>query len=179
MKPDASTLRGVLWCRSGLIGAYHRALTAGSVAFDHWSAAVEAVWWAVALDDVLFSLHDERYRTARAAHADGETVIGLRWLRHQHAHRIVVTGSGGPKRDFFGPNGGPPFYISPNNRWKQRTDIPVHGRKPDQVAEEAYDAYVSGYPLESPIAESIKWFDTVLTAAGIDTTQAIDCGFDR
>ena len=175
MTPDASTLRGVLWCRRGLTGAQHRALNAGSIAFDHWAAAVEAVWWAVALDDVLHSLHDQRYLAARAAQADGETVVGLRWLRHQHAHRIVVTGRGGAKRNFFGPSGfGPPFYISPSNRWMQRSDIPTDGRKPDRVAEGSYDARVAGYPLDDPITEALKWFDTILTAGGIDPLQDID-----
>ncbi|MGB4779779.1 hypothetical protein [Microbacterium sp.] len=173
MDPDAETLRGVLWCRHGLIEAHNRAVRARSIAFDHWSAAVEAVWWAVALDDVLHSLHDGRYSDARAAHRDGETVVGLRWLRHQHAHRIVVTGHGGPKRDFFGPNGGPPFYISPSNRWMERANIPSNGRRPDHVTEAAYDARVARHPLESPIEESIKWFDAILTAAGIDPIQEI------
>ncbi|WP_434513230.1 hypothetical protein [Clavibacter nebraskensis] len=175
MAPDAATLRGVLWCRRGLTGAQHRAVNAGSVAFDHWAAAVEAVWWAVALDEALHSLHDERYRIARASHADGKTVVSLRWLRHQHAHRIVVTGHGGPKRNFFGPTGfGPPFYISPSNRWMQRSDIPADGRRQDHVAEAAYDARVAGYPLDDPIGEALKWFDTVLTAAGIDPHQDAD-----
>jgi len=100
---------------------------------------------------------------------DGETVVGLRWLRHQHAHRIVVTGHGGAKRDFFGPTGfGPPFYISQSNRWMQHSDIPTDGRRPDRVTEGAYDARIAGYPLDAPIAEALKWFDTVFTAGGID-----------
>jgi len=124
---------------------------------------------------LLHSLHDQRYLAARAAQLDGETVVGLRWLRHQHAHRIVVTGRGGAKRNFFGPSGfGPPFYISPSNRWMQRSDIPTDGRKPDRVAEGSYDARVAGYPLDDPITEALKWFDTILTAGGIDPLQDID-----
>ena len=45
-------------CRHGLIGAHRRAGVAGKGAFDYWAAAVEAVWWAIALDDLLHSLYN-------------------------------------------------------------------------------------------------------------------------
>jgi hypothetical protein len=173
---DSETRRGVLWSRRGLICAHDRAARAGTIAFDHWSAAVEAVWWAVALDDVLDFLLDGRYRPARAAARDGTTVVGLRWLRHQHAHRIVVTGRGGPKRDFIGPAGGPPFYISPTNRWLPRSEISSSDRRRDKVSEAAYDACVAGHPLELPIAESIKWLDSVLRASGVALDDELDGG---
>ncbi|RMI13233.1 hypothetical protein EBM89_05260 [Cellulomonas triticagri] len=134
------------------------------------------MWWAVALDDVLNSLLDGRYRPARATERDGQTVVGLRWLRHQHAHRIIVTGQGGPKQDFIGPSGGPPFYISPANRWLPRSDMSVADRKRDPISEEAYDVCVAGHPLESPIAESIKWFDLVLAASGVHPNRRVDGG---
>lgn len=162
---DAATLRGVVWCRGGVRAALSRVSSAKDIAFDHWAAAVEAVWWAVALDDVLFSLHGGRYPIARSAHPDGQIVVGLRWLRHQHAHQIVVTGQGGAKRDFFG---GPPFYISPSNRWKQRSEIRTDNRRPNKNAEAAYDAHVAGRTLEEPIISSLRWFDLILTAAGVD-----------
>jgi len=174
MDPNATTLRGLLWCRRGLVSAHARTIRAASDGFEQWSAAVEAVWWAVALDDILYSLHDRRYPAARSSHAAGATVIGLRWLRHQHAHSIVVTGRGGPKGNFFGADEGPPFRISPSNRWTPRAEIPSTNRTPDKKSEAAYDSHVAGRPLESPITDSIEWFNTILVAAGIDPTQVID-----
>lgn len=174
-QPSASAeiVRGALWCRRGMRAAHARCLQAGSNAFDEWTAAVEGVWWAVALDDVLYKLHDQRYVTERALHRDGETVVGLRWLRHHHAHQIVVTGQGGPKRDFIPTNGGPPFYISPSNRWLKRSAMSTEWRKTDATTEAAYDARVASHPLADPLGESAKWFDDVFSAAGIDPHQDI------
>jgi len=170
---DPVTVRGVIWCRRGLADASGRAARASAIAFDHWAAAVEAVWWAVALDDVLYSLHDGRYPESRGNCPDGQAVVGLRWLRHQHAHRIVVTGEGGPKRDFFGETGGPPFFISPSNTWLRRSAIPTAGRQRDQAAEIAYDSHVAGRALEGPVAQALAWFDVVLVAGGLDPTQTM------
>lgn len=85
-----------------------------------------------------------------------------------------MTGQGGPKRDFFGASGGPPFYISPSNRWKQRSEILTDNRRPDKKAEAAYDAHIAGWTLEDPIINSLRWFDLVLTAAGVDPLQDVD-----
>lgn len=170
---DTATVRGILWCRRAMLAAYHRCNAAQTIAFDQWTAAVEAVWWAVALDDVLHSFHDGRYLTERALHRDGQTVLGLRWLRHQHAHRIVVTGQGGPKHDFIGGAGEGMYYISPSNRWLERSAIATDGRRRDDVAEAAYDALIARHPLANPITASLTWFDAVLTAAGIDPNQDI------
>jgi len=170
---DAAILRGVVWCRGGLHAAMSRVWSAKDAAFDHWAAAVEDVWWAVALDDVLCSLHDGRYLIARSTHLDGEIVLGLRWLRHPHAHQIAVTGQGGPKRAFFGVSGGPLFYISPSNRWKQRSEFRTDNRRPDKNAEAAYDAHIAGRTLDEPVISSLRWFDLILTAAGVDPLQDV------
>lgn len=126
LSADDESLRGVRWCYRAMRAACSRCIGARKIAFDQWTAAVEAVWWAVALDDVLYGLHDDRYKVERSNTADGRTVLGLRWLRHQHTHEMVVTGHGGPKRSFIDPErGGPPFFISPDNRWRARTDMPA------------------------------------------------------
>lgn len=164
-QPDFDRLRGIGWARRALVAARSRCLQRADDGFETWTAAVEGVWWALALDDVLLATVGPAYRLAREVDPDGRVLQGLRWLRHRHAHEIVVTGAGGPKRDFF--DGGPTglFYISPSNRWMPSDSIPAALDKSANLRP-LYDETVAGRPLDWPLQQCIAWFDRVLDASG-------------
>ncbi|MCJ1682340.1 hypothetical protein [Rathayibacter sp. VKM Ac-2928] len=68
------------WC---LRAAESRAAESGkeNVGFAVWSAAVEAVWWIVALEDGLIDMcGDERWKRLLRGSPDDQVLRGLRWL---------------------------------------------------------------------------------------------------
>lgn len=122
--PSPEVLRAMHWSPRAISTAWERCAGNQGDAHVTWTAAVEGVWWALALDEELREQMPVIYPEARSKDPYGQTVSGFRWLRNRHAHEIVVTGQGGPKKSFYGKSGdGYMFYISPSNRWKRRTDI--------------------------------------------------------
>jgi hypothetical protein len=166
--PEHDVLRAMYWSRRALGEAWGRC--AGNQADAHatWTAAVEGVWWALALDEELCARMPVIYPEARSQDPYGQTVSGLRWLRNRHAHEILVTGHGGPKKDFYGkPGDGYTFYISPSNRWKKRDDVSPRREEVTKAAETAqgrYDDYVAGWPLDMTLSRACIWFDRVFSA---------------
>lgn len=147
--PESGRLRAMHWAHRAIRAAAARGEVDGDDAFATWTAAVEAVWWVAALDDLLDEIVGKTaYRAARAADDCGRVVLGLRWLRHLHIHEIAVTGTGGPKRPFFPPPGASyVLYISPFNQW-----LPAIALKPPENDQnlslrEDCDAVVAGLPL--------------------------------
>jgi hypothetical protein len=163
--PGPDVLRALHWSRHALGEAYGRCASNQNDAQKTWTAAVEGVWWALALDEELKEQMPVIYPEARAQDPYGQTVSGFRWLRNRHAHEILVTGQGGPKKEFFAkPGDDYMFYISPSNRWKRRDDIAPRREKIDETAQERYDSYVAGWPLDMTLSRACTWFDRVFSA---------------
>lgn len=163
--PDPDVLRAMRWSHRAVCEAWARCAGNQGDAHKTWTAAVEGVWWALALDEELTEQMKVIYPEARAQDPYGQTVSGFRWLRNRHAHEILVTGQGGPKKDFYGkPGDGYMFYISPSNRWKRRVDISPRRELIDERAQERYDNYVAGRSLEDTLSRAIIWFDRVFSA---------------
>lgn len=144
-------------------------------AFESWTGAVEGVWWALALDDALENHFYRIYQEARDVDPNGQIVQGLRWLRNRHAHDILLTASGGAKKDFLVPPGEEGiFYISPSNCWM--TSEEIIGTRPDKSAEirPVYDRYVAGYPLHMSLEAALAWFNAVFEATRFPAAQIPD-----
>lgn len=166
--PDLMRLRTLHWARQAVALAGARSEATRSDAFATWTAAVEAVWWVAALDDLLDKIVGPAvYRPVRNSDDCGRVVHGLRWLRHLPIHELSITGAGGPKRPFFPPPGANyVIYISPLNRW-----LPSHQlrsleneRNPEQ--RDSYDAVVAGWPLSTATERALVWHDRVVSACG-------------
>ncbi len=176
--PAPERMRAMHWARQAVEAAGVRSQSTSSDAFATWTAAVEAVWWVAALDDLLDKVvGKEEYRPARDADDCGQVVLGLRWLRHLHIHEIAVTGTGGPKEPFFPPPGANyVVYISPSNRWlpsdelTQRSNgakLQPGGRGSVAQRQRAcYDAVVAGLPLSMATDRAGVWHDRVVSACG-------------
>ncbi|PPF14227.1 hypothetical protein [Rathayibacter sp. AY1A7] len=139
--------------------------------FAVWTAAVESLWWLMALEDGLRELcTPARWAQVLASSPQGDVLKGLRWLRHRHAHEVMVTASGGPTRDFFGRDRKPEedyvFYISPSPRWKVLEDIHAPNDRQPKLRP-YYAKHVGGRYVDAPIRECITWFGTVLDASGV------------
>jgi len=159
------------WAHRAIAAAADRGEVDRDDAFATLTAAVEAVWWVAALDDLLDEVVGKTaYRAARATDDCGRVVLGLRWLRHLHIHEIVVTGTGGPKRPFFPPPGASyVLYISPSNRW-----LPAIALKPPENDQhlslrEHYDTAVAGLPLSQATDRAVVWQDRIMSACGFPT----------
>ncbi len=168
--PEHDQLRAMHWSKRALGEAWGRCGNNTGDAFRSWTAAVEGVWWALALDEVLTThmgpAPGNAYKAARGQDPYGKIVDGMTWLRHRHAHEMIVAGAGGPKKDFFGkPQDGYVFFISPSNRWKKSGDVRAdHDRRPD--LRPAYDEHVAGLPLADSLYQCGIWFDRVFSACG-------------
>jgi hypothetical protein len=133
---------------------------------------VEGVWWVLALDEELAAQLGQAYTDARSQDPCGKIVAGMRWLRNRHAHEIIVTGHGGPKRDFFGkPGDGYMLFISPTNRWKTSAQINPLRDQSRQNLRQRYDENVAGLPLTDSLYKTTIWFDRVFSACGFRETQ--------
>lgn len=161
--PEPGKMQALHWCKSALAASIHR--SGKDDAFKSWTGAVEGAWWALALDDALEQHFHRIYKEARDASENGLVVKGMRWLRNRHAHDILLTASGGPKKPFFNPPGGGMFYISPSNRWMKSDEI--IGERTDRSAalRSEYDEYVAGLPLNMSLEMALTWFDTVFEAS--------------
>lgn len=167
--PEPSRLRALYWARRAVAAAGARVEATSSDAFATWTAAVEAVWWVAALDDLLYKLvGPKEYRPARAADDCGRVVLGLRWLRHLHIHDIVVTGAGGPKKPFFPPPGANYFlFISPSNRWLPSDELKSRQGEKSPEERDVYDKVVAGLPLSMASDRAAIWHDRVMSACAL------------
>lgn len=148
--PDEDKARAILWARSALAAASARCGNNSGDAFITWTAAVEGVWWALALDESLALLIGPKvYEELRDNDQHGRVVSGFKWVRNRHARELFVTGAGGPKQSFYSqPSSKRVLYISPSNRWKRADDIRAdHDRDKKGLAKLAYDEHVAGLPL--------------------------------
>jgi hypothetical protein len=169
--PEPGQLRAMHWARQAITAAGVRSQATSSDAFATWTAAVEAVWWVAALDDLLDEIVGKTaYRAARAADDCGRVVLGLRWLRHLHIHEIMVTGTGGPKRPFFPPPGASyVLSISPSNRWLPATALKPRENDQNLSLRAHYDAVVAGLPLSQATDRAVVWHDRIMSACGFPT----------
>ncbi|MFU8947893.1 hypothetical protein ACLRGF_14305 [Mycetocola zhadangensis] len=163
------------WSRAALIDARHRQLATddGRLA---WTAAVEAAWWAISLDESLSNvIGSKRYREARSRNRFGRVVEGMLWLRNVHAHRLVVTGYGGTKRDFFTPEDkGAMFVISPSNRWLTADEIDPDHKMRREDLRGLYDQHVAGLPLDMSLEIAHKWISQVMFASEIPAPAVLN-----
>jgi hypothetical protein len=166
--PAHGPMRAMHWARQAVTAAGVRSEATSSDAFATWTAAVEAVWWVAALDDLLDKVVGKKeYRPARAADDCGQVVLGLRWLRHLHIHEIAVTGTGGPKKPFFPPpRASYVVYISPSNRWLPSAELKPRESDPNLSLRDSYDAVVAGLPLSMATDRAVVWHDRVVSACG-------------
>lgn len=165
--PNDDQLRALFWSRRALSEAWGRCGNSGADAFRSWTSAVEGVWWILALDEELSAQIGQAYTDARAKDPCGKIVAGMRWLRNRHAHEIIVTGQGGPKKDFFGkPGDGYMLFISPSNRWKSSAEINAIRDESRPNIRQRYDDNVAGLPLEYSLYMATIWFDRVFSACG-------------
>jgi len=157
------------WCLRAAEAGVHRAVQEYD-AFEVWTSAVEAVWWTVALDDGLREVCGTRYTRLVADSQEGQILKGVRWLRHRHAHEVMVTATGGPAGDFFGRDrgqeGGPAYYLSPTTRWKASEDVYAPNDQQPQLRP-FYAEHVGRRPLEDPIRDCIRWLAEVMNASGL------------
>lgn len=175
--PDDDKVRAIRWARSALATAGARCGNNVGDAFITWTAAVEGVWWALALDESLALLiGPETYQELRDNDQHGRVVSGFRWIRNRHAHELFVTGAGGPKRNFYAqPGDNYVFYISPSNRWKKAENIRAdHDRDKTGLAKLAYDENVAGLPLEMSLEWSMIWFNRFFSAWGVPDFVPVD-----
>lgn len=172
--PAPGRMRAMRWARQAVEAAGSRSQSTSSDAFATWTAAVEAVWWVAALDDLLDKVvGKEEYRPARDADDCGQVVLGLRWLRHLHIHEIAVTGTGGPKKPFFPPPGANyVVYISPSNRWLPSDQLTPRKSDPNLPLRDCYDAAVAGLPLSMATDRAVVWHDRVVSACGFPSYAA-------
>ncbi|GAA3681992.1 hypothetical protein GCM10023081_20110 [Arthrobacter ginkgonis] len=160
---------GVHAAREALRNAWSRSSRDRMDARACWAAAVEGVWWTMALDDVFETQLGAVYNSARDADRYGQVVGAFRWIRHRHAHEMVSTATAGPARNFFGPHPEPGalFYISPSIRWKRSGEVhSEHDRQPK--LRPLYDAHVGGRPIGSTLESAWTWFDRVISACGLE-----------
>ncbi len=166
--PEPGRLRAMHWARQAITAAGVRSQATSSDAFATWTAAVEAVWWVAALDDLLDKVvGKEKYRPVRDADDCGRVVRGLRWLRHLHIHEVAITGAGGPKKPFFAPPGEDyVLYISPSNRWLPSDNLKPRDTDSDLALRAIYDEVVAGLPLSMATDRAVVWHDRVVSACG-------------
>ncbi|WP_146086477.1 hypothetical protein [Rathayibacter sp. AY1D1] len=173
-EPNQEKAAALWWCLRASEDRVRRAARE-SDAFEVWTAAVEAVWWLIALDDGLRSICGGRYRAATQAFSEGKVLTGLKWLRNRHAHEVMVTANAGPVRDFFGADRRPDedyvFYLSPTARWKNADDIHAPDDKQAWM-KPFYAQHVGGRDLDSPILECTAWLSDVLEASGLSRPAA-------
>jgi hypothetical protein len=170
--PNEDQLRALRWSRRALSEAWGRCANSTMDAFGTWTAAVEGVWWVLALDEELAAQIGQPYTDARSDDPCGKIVAGMRWLRNRHAHEIFVTGQGGPKRDFLGkPGDGYMFFISPSNCWMTSAEINPARDESRPHIRQRYDDYVAGLPLEHSLYQAAIWFDRVFSACGFPELQ--------
>lgn len=179
-----ATLQSLTWTRSAMMAAVRRIFEApDDQPFVAWTAAVEGVWWAVALDEALDELicaaageisSSGRYRRERDRLPEGEVVRGMRWLRHRHAHEVTITRTDPEFTDFYGRDrgqrGGPPFHFYVPHVWKSVEQIaPSHDRSEED--QPLYDAHFAGRDLRAPILKGRDWFDLVIQASGLSPLE--------
>jgi hypothetical protein len=143
--------------------------------FAVWTAAVDAVWWVIALEDGLIGvLGAERWRRIMRGYPEAHVLRGLRWLRHRHAHDVMVTASGGPVRDAFGgdrkPGENNVLFLSATPRWKAADDV-YAPKDQGPWRKEFYEEYVAGRALTEPIYASVRWLADALVASGFDEPE--------
>lgn len=175
--PNDDKLRALRWARSALSEARSRCSRNNSDAFIAWTAAVEGVWWALALDESLALLIGKKdYAELRDSDRHGRVVAGFRWIRNRHAHELYVTGAGGPKRPFYSqPGDNYVFYISPVNRWKKAEEIRAdHDGDKTGDRKRAYDDHVAGMSLDMSLEWSMIWFNRVFDAWGVPESVPVD-----
>ncbi|MPQ98141.1 hypothetical protein GB931_09445 [Modestobacter sp. I12A-02628] len=141
-----------------------------------WAAAVEAVWWIGAVDDQLRTLYGgrkvwEQHRTGVPA---GQTMAGLIWLRHRHAHDAADSGHG-RARSWFPLL---PLELGSPYAWRRSTDLePEKDGRAD--LRPFYEAHVQLQPLGDPVEVVLRWLDQLMPALGVDLARLRDGGDPR
>lgn len=168
--PSGEQLQAWTWSKRAIGAAWGRCGNNEGDAFRTWTAAVEGVWWVLALDEELFAHLGQPYADAKSKDPCGKVVRGMKWLRNRHAHEIMVTGHGGAKKPFFGTPDSIVF-ISPSNRWKPSEEINAQRDEGFESHRKRYDASVAGLPLEHSLYQTTIWFDRVFSACGFPDLQ--------
>jgi hypothetical protein len=124
---------------------------------DAFTAAAEAVSWAVALDAALERSRDN-YTTARQSNSDGQTVRGMKFVRDQvhHADELydfVFLGA-----VFGGLHGMRAGWV-----WKQLGEIepPLTSKSRKRGKSLGYDAHLGGKALVDPLLDANRWFSSL------------------
>ena len=166
--PESGRLRAMHWAYRAITAAAARGEANRDDAFATWTAAVEAVWWVAALDDLLDTVVGKKeYRPARDADDCGRVVLGLRWLRHLHIHEVAITGAGGPKKPLLPPLGqNYVLYISPSNRWLPSDRLKPRADDPNLALRAVYDEVVAGLSFSMATTRAVIWHDRVMSACG-------------
>ena len=180
--PSSEQLRIAIWARRGLAACARDAGAADAAAA--WIAAVQGTWWVAALSDLYRKdlVGNETYRAVIGQDLAGQVVWGMRWLRHLHIHNLRISGQGGAKRNFFGGGDvseaglGPPFYISPSNRWLPADQLlALEDDRGPKEERQRYEQHVAGRPLRATLESAGRWFDRLASACGHPSTlTAID-----
>ena len=173
-RPDADQVRIIQWARRAVSESTSRSEKSIEDAFACWTAAGEAAWWVSALGELLDGLVGGKmvYRSGRDQDDYGQSVVGLRWLRSLHIHRIRVSGAGGPKKPFFAPpDADYLFYISPSNRWLPSDQLAPRADEKNIAQRQQYDLRVADRPLRAPLDAAMVWFDRVISASGFQSTD--------
>lgn len=168
--PSEEQMRAWTWSKRAIGEAWARCGNNHDDAFKTWTAAVEGVWWILALDEELYEHLGQPYAAAKRSDPYGRVVRGMKWLRNRHAHEIMITGQGGAKKPFFGTPGGI-VHISPANRWKKSEAINAQRDKSYEHFRNRYDEDVAGLPLDMSLYHAGIWFDRVFSACGFPDPQ--------
>ena len=123
----------------------------------------EALFWLVALDDLLEDVGGELYRNERDADDAGRLMRGLRYARNQVAHGTLVA----TLVDVNPDNAVLDVMILDQARldtpirliWLARREFPEPTRD-QRGADEVYDAELAGKPLLDTLARAVRFART-------------------
>jgi hypothetical protein len=124
--------------------------------------------WVCALDDLLESKKDGRYKSARDNDRQGRLVKGLRRARNAIVHGDVVVAVAA-SADIPNPStlivssGTGPRIVGPPTRveWTFLQTLPPPGQ-PQPKLEAAYGKHVAGTEVTTPILSAANWLDRAL-----------------
>jgi hypothetical protein len=125
-----------------------------------YMAAVEATWWAAAVDEQLEKLHKATYTDHRDHDNRGGAVLGLRWARDRHMHQLPISVTQDGRH--FPADGEPLPRMMAGFYWASAEDFPPAdpGRDKGLVAEArraAYEDHVQGRGVTN-VLRSVHWW---------------------
>ncbi|UCN14605.1 hypothetical protein LFM56_17375 [Cellulomonas iranensis] len=85
------------------------------------------------------------------------------WARDRHYHQLPFS-TEVDETPFFGPRGGPPFYISPGMVWRTSAELAADvstARRSPNGSREAFDLLVAGQKTSAALWHCLQWFQTL------------------